>query len=217
MTTAQVKIYLGIPTGTTTYDADIARYIPIVESTARQITGSLYLLQVVGSIVADSTTMTVSSVYSQTRQLYAGINSTVNGWGVSGAGFAYGDPGAKSKRLSDVLQAGVRITADGIPDDTFIERVQTFGGTSTVILSAAATKTQDVEAYTDFPISFYSTIAHGVWWMIGQQKTANGDTSWVSRSVGPVSETRSESEMKIDGRYGMPAWFIKAFPAVYHG
>jgi hypothetical protein len=207
MTTAQVKQYLGIPTGTTTYDADIARYIPIVEAAARQITGGLYLLQVNGTIENASKTMTVSSVYSQTRQLY--------GAKMSGAGFPYNDPGPKNKTLASVLPAGLQISGDGIPADSFIERVQTFGGESTIILSAAATKTQEVTAYTDFPIGFLTTIAHGVWWMIGQQKTAMGDTSWTSRTVGPVSETRSEAEMKLDGQYGMPAWFVKTFPRVY--
>ena len=45
MTTAQVKTYLGIPTATTTYDADIARLLPIVEATVNQITSGLYILQ----------------------------------------------------------------------------------------------------------------------------------------------------------------------------
>lgn len=213
MTTAQVKQYLGIPTGTTTYDTDIARYIPIVEAAARQITGGLYLLQVNGTIENASKNMTVSSVYSQTRQLYGyGFYNSA-----TGAGFPYGDPGPKNKTLASVLPAGLQISGDGIPADSFIERVQTFGGESTIILSATATKTQEVTAYTDFPIGFLTTIAHGVWWMIGQQKTASGDTTWTSRSVGPVSETRSEAEMKIDGLFGMPAWFVKAFPRVYHG
>lgn len=213
MTTAQVKQYLGIPSATTTYDADIARYIPIVEAAARQITGGLYLLQVNGTIENASKTMTVSSVYSQTRQLYGhGFYNAA-----TGAGFPYNDPGPKNKTLASVLPAGLQISCDGVPTDSFIERVQTFGGESTIILSAAATKTQEVTAYTDFPIGFLTTIAHGVWWMIGQQKTASGDTTWTSRSVGPVSETRSEAEMKIDGLFGMPAWFVKAFPRVYHG
>ncbi len=211
MTTAQVKTYLGIPSATTTYDADIARYIPIVEAAARQITGGLYLLQVNGTITTGSKEIVVSSVYSQTRQLYGATTSA------SGEGFPYGDPGPKNKPLIGVLPAGLQISGDGIPSDSFIERVQIFGGASTVILSAQATKTQEVAAYTDFPIGFLTTIAHGVWWAIGQQKTASGDTTWTSRSVGPVSETRSAAEMKIDGLYGMPAWFIKAFPRVYHG
>jgi len=32
-----------------------------------------------------------------------------------------------------------------------------------------------------------------------------------------VSESRSASEMKLDGQYGMPVWFVKTFPRVYHG
>ena len=211
MTTEQAKKYLGIPVETTTYDADMAVYIPIVEATARAITGSLYLLQVNGTLTAGSKELVVSSVYSQTRILYCGSVSE------SGEGYAYGDPGAKQKKLHEVLTAGMQITGDGIPAGTFIERVQTFNGENTVYLSAEATASGDIEAYTDIPVMYLSAIAHGVWWMIGQQKTAIGDTSWTSRSVGPVSESRSEAEMKLDGQYGMPVWFVKTFPRVYHG
>lgn len=211
MTTAQAKKYLGIPSATTTYDEDIATYIPVVEATARAITGSLYLLQVNGTLTAGSKELAVSTVYSQTRILYGRSVSKC------GYGYDYGDPGAKQKKLHEVLTAGMQITGDGIPDDTFIERVQTFNGENTVYLSSKATATGEVEAYTDIPVMYLSTIAHGVWWMIGQQKTAMGDTSWTSRSVGPVSESRSEAEMKLDGQYGMPVWFVKTFPRVYHG
>jgi hypothetical protein len=209
MTTAQAKKYLGIPVETTTHDTDIAVYIPIVEATARAITGSLYLLQVNGTLTAGSKELVVSSVYSQTRILCGGSTSG------SGEGYPYGDPGPKMKKLHEVLSAGMQITGDGIPAGTFIERVQTFNGNKTVYLSAEATASGDVEAYTDIPVMYLSAIAHGVWWMIGQQKTAMGDTSWTSRTVGPVSETRSEAEMKLDGQYGMPAWFVKTFPRVY--
>lgn len=211
MTLAQSKAYLGIPSATTTFDADIATYIPVVEATARAITGGLYLLQVNGTLTADSKELAVSTVYSQARMLYGGCVSK------SGEGYAYGDPGAKMKKLHEVLTAGMQISGDGIPAGTFIERVQTFNGENTAHLSAEATATGGVEAYTDIPVMYLSAIAHGVWWMIGQQKTAIGDTSWTSRSVGPVSESRSDSEMKLDGQYGMPVWFVKTFPRVYHG
>lgn len=211
MTTAQAKKYLGIPEETNTFDDDIATYIPIVEATARAITGSLYLLQVNGTLTAGSKELTVSSVYSQTRMLYGGSVLKI------GYGYPYGDPGPKMKKLHEVLTAGMQITGDGIPTGTFIERVQTFNGENTAYLSTEATATGEVEAYTDIPVMYLSAIAHGVWWMIGQQKTAMGDTSWTSRSVGPVSESRSEAEMKLDGQYGMPVWFVKTFPRVYHG
>ncbi len=211
MTTAQVKIYLGIPAATETYDADIASYIPVVEATARAITGSLYFLQVNGTITAGSKELVVSSVYLQTRQLYGGCQDK------SGDGYAYGDPSPKMRKLHEIITAGMQIAGTGIADNTFIERVQTFHDTSTVFLSAEATASGGVEAYTDIPVMYLSAVAHGVWWMIGKQKTAMGDTSWTSRTVGPVSETRSEAEMKLDGQYGMPVWFVKTFPRVYHG
>lgn len=211
MTTAQVKTYLGIPSATTTYDADIAVYIPIVEAAARDITGSLYLLQVNGTITSGSAEMTVASIYTQTRQVYGLIEPR------NGNGFDYGDPSPKMRKLYELLTPGMQITGTGIPDNTFVKQVKTFNDTNTVVLSANATASGDVEAYTDFPVMYLSAIAHGVWWMIGQQKTAIGDTSWTSRTVGPVSETRSESEMKLDGQYGMPVWFVKTFPRVYHG
>jgi hypothetical protein len=208
MTLAQVKQYLGIPTATTTFDSDITAYIPIVEATARQITGGLYLMQVNGTITSGSNELLVKTVYSQTRQLYG---YTVG----NGKFFDYGNPGAKPRKMYEILKPGMQISADGIPTGAYVDRVQSFGNESKVFLSANATKSHDVEAYTDFPINLLSTIAHGVWWMIGQQKTAANDTAWTSRSVGPVSVSRGEAEMKIDGQYGMPAWFVKAFPRVY--
>ncbi len=215
MTTAQVKTYLGIPAATTTYDTDIARLLPIVEATANQITSGIYILQVNGTTTAGSKDFAVDSVYTQTGRMIFGASK-------SGGEHPYGDPnyGHDSPRpvfksLSEALSIGQLITGTGIAADSFIESASSFGAVHKIVLSAAATASGDISAYTSYPIGYLSTIAHGVWWQIGQQKMASGDTTWTSRTVGPVSETRSAGEMKIDGRYGMPAWFIKAFPQVY--
>lgn len=216
MTVAQAKKYLGIATATTTYDVDLAIYLPIVEATARQITGSIYFLQVNGELTTSSAKVIVNSVYSQTRQLYGDPTCIVKGYTeCSSAGYPYGDPGAKMRKLHEVLLPGMQITGTGIADGSFITRVETFQDEQAIYLSAVATATGDVEAYTDLPMGYLPAIAKGAWWLISQQRTAIGDTSWTSRSVGPVSETRSASEMKIDGQYGMPVWFVKTFPRVY--
>jgi hypothetical protein len=217
MTTAQVKQYLGIPTGTTTYDTDIARYIPIVEATANRITAGMYILQVNGTTTAASKDVAVSSVYCQSGMCLFGASKPE-----CGCGYPYGDPNyafgssrPSFKPLGAVLTPGQLITGTGMAEGAFIESVSQFDGENKITLSVAATASGEVSLYTGFPVGYLSTIAHGVWFMIGQQKTAMGDTSWTSRTVGPVSETRSASEMKIDGLYGMPAWFVKAFPRVY--
>lgn len=215
MTTAQVKQYLGIPTGTTTWDTDIARFIPIVESVVNQITAGIYILQVNGSTTNTSKDFTVDSVYSQTGRRIFGCDKSGGNYPYGDPNFGYDSPRPVFKMLSDAVNVGQLITGAGIADGAFIESASSFGATHKIVLSAAATVTGDISAYTSYPIGFLSTIAHGVWWQIAQQKTAIGDTTWISRSVGPVSETRGAEEMKIDGRYGMPAWFIKAFPQVY--
>lgn len=215
MTTAQVKTYLGIPTGTTTYDADIARLLPIVEATVNQITGGIYILQVNGTTTSASKDFTVDSVYTQTGRRIFGASKSSGEYPYGDPNFGYDSPRPLFKSLSESVSVGQLITGTGIADGAFIESASSFGATHKIVLSAAATASGDISAYTSYPIGYLSTIAHGVWWQIGQQKMASMDTTWTSRSVGPVSETRSAAEMKIDGAYGMPAWFVKAFPRVY--
>lgn len=215
MTTAQVKTYLGIPTGTTTYDADIARLLPIVEATANQITGGIYILQVNGTTTSASKDFTVDSVYTQTGRRIFGASKSSGEYPYGDPNFGYDSPRPLFKSLSEAVSVGQLITGTGIADGAFIESASSFGATHKIVLSAAATASGDISAYTGYPIGYLSTIAHGVWWQIGQQKMASMDTTWTSRTVGPVSETRSAAEMKIDGVYGMPAWFVKAFPRVY--
>lgn len=211
MTTAQVKTYLGIPSATTTYDADIARYLPIVEATVNRITAGIFLLQVNGTISAGSKAIAVSSVYTQSGRMIYGYSKPS-----SGDGFPYGDSGvSKAKPLFHVVSPGQPITGDGIASGAIIESVNAFNGSGNVMLSINATSSGEISAYTGIPEMYNSAIAHGVWWMISQQKTASNDTSWISRSVGPVSETRSAADSRIDGKYGMPAWFVKTFPMVY--
>jgi hypothetical protein len=215
MTTAQVKTYLGIPTGTTTYDADIARLLPVVEATANQITGGIYILQVNGTTTSASKDFTVNSVYTQTGRRIFGASKSSGEYPYGDPNFGYDTPRPLFKSLSEAVSSGQLITGTGIADGAFIESASSFGATHKIVLSAAATASGDISAYTSYPIGYLSTIAHGVWWQIGQQKMASMDTTWTSRTVGPVSETRSAAEMKIDGVYGMPAWFVKAFPRVY--
>jgi hypothetical protein len=215
MTTAQVKTYLGIPTGTTTYDADIARLLPVVEATANQITGGIYILQVNGTTTSASKDFTVNSVYTQTGRRIFGASKSSGEYPYGDPNFGYDTPRPLFKSLSEAVSSGQLITGTGIADGAFIESASSFGATHKIVLSAAATASGDISAYTSYPIGYLSTIAHGVWWQIGQQKMASMDTTWTSRTVGPVSETRSAAEMKIDGAYGMPAWFVKAFPRVY--
>jgi hypothetical protein len=215
MTTAQVKTYLGIPTGTTTYDADIARLLPIVEATVNQITGGVYVLQVNGTTTSASKDFAVDSIYTQTGRRIFGASKSSGEYPYGDPNFGYDSPRPLYKSLSEAVSSGQLITGTGIADGAFIESASSFGATHKIVLSAAATASGDISAYTSYPIGYLSTIAHGVWWQIGQQKMASGDTTWTSRTVGPVSETRSAAEMKIDGAYGMPAWFIKAFPQVY--
>ena len=124
--------------------------------------------------------------------------------------------GLITQQTTDLL-VGSLITGDGIPDGAYITDI--YKGYSTaeistpsIRISEAATATATVYAYQGFNIAYHDTVSKGVWWMINRTNTKINDTAFKSRSVGPLSITRSDKDNKIDGLSGMPAWFVKALP-----
>jgi len=65
-------------------------------------------------------------------------------------------------------------------------------------------------------IAHHPVIAKGVWYLIGQTSMTIDKTDWISRNVGPLSVTKSQSAAKLEGRGGMPAWFNQQLPR-WHG
>jgi hypothetical protein len=79
-------------------------------------------------------------------------------------------------------------------------------------LSANATATGQTSIMTGIPIDLQQVIAKGIWWLMQNDSTIIKDENWTSRSMGPLSISRSDSDSKIDMISGMPLWFVKAFP-----
>ena len=55
-------------------------------------------------------------------------------------------------------------------------------------------------------------IAKGIYWLISQENTNMPDLGWTSHHIGSVSVVRGVAQAAIDGRWGMPVWFVNAFP-----
>ena len=115
------------------------------------------------------------------------------------------------------LSTGQIITGDGIPDGAYITDIYkgystTELSTPSIRLSEAATATATVYIYAGFNIAYHDVVSKGIWWMIDGTSTKINDTAFKSRSVGPLSISRSDKDNKIDGKSGMPAWFVKALP-----
>lgn len=207
ITVAEVKTLLGIPSATTTYDADIALKIPEIESTVKRMTYNKFSLQVTGDVLAavganKQGVFAPSAIYSYATQIYDGGNYL-------------------EATLDDCLYIGQTITGSGIPAGSFIQDIYSYSGTTIdgvlysfpiFTISGTVTATDEVTAYTNIPVGLKPVIAKGIFWMIKNQSTSFNDTAWTSRSVGPLSVSRSELDAVADGANGMPSWFNKAIP-----
>ena len=85
-------------------------------------------------------------------------------------------------------------------------------------MSANATDTTDTSRiYLGINIAYQDIIAKGIQYLINGTSTAIPTNSLASRSLGPSSKSFSASDQKIDNKYGMPAWFVKALPKYQSG
>lgn len=205
ITTAEVKKLLGIQSETTTYDTDIALKIPELESTIKRMTHNKFTLQVVGRVIGGESKQSVfvpDSIYSYATQIYDGGN--------------YLDAS-----LDDCLYIGQTISGAGIPAGSFIQDIYSYAGATidgvvyeypVFTVSGIATETDSVTAYTGIPVGLKAVFSKCVFWMIRNQSTSFDDTAWTSRSVGPLSISRSELDATADGMNGLPAWFNKSIP-----
>lgn len=212
ITLEQVKAQLGL--SDTTYDAQITAKIPYIDSTVKMITRNNYNYLIAGDMTLDSNIVSVYSLLPSDEYDYpnfSGINNQ----------FIKAD-------VSKVLEVGQQITGDNIPDGTYITNITSNGGSIEISnveynvvyieLSGNATASETGVLLTlGINIAFHPIIAKGIWYQIGNTSTDINDTAWTSRNVGPLSVSRSELDGKIDGKYGMPAWFVKAFPRFTRG
>lgn len=222
ITLAKTKELLGITD--TDQDTEIARYIPIIDAKVKLITNNRYNVQVLGDTTEDSTTVKLKSILNNTLgQLDFFANPR---W------FDVCNLGIQNQwcieDLEEYLDTGMLITGGSIPADVYIDQVF-YNGFSvaqgddtfaipTITLSTAATETAgDVQMFLGFNIGLQTTVAKGIAWLIDQENETISDSGLLSRSIGPTRKSWSVSQSVIDGKYGMPNWFVKSFPVYMSG
>jgi hypothetical protein len=209
---ARTKELLGITD--TASDAKITAKIPFIDALVKRITKNRFNLKIYGNATLNSpiTYDGVDYLYQpSTRKFVSGINNY----------FCVDD-------LADYLEIGQLIEGTGIPADTHIDEVY-YNGTAfndgtddfalpTIKLSNNATATsEDGFVYVGINIAYQMTIANGIQYLINGTNTSLPSNSLSSRSLGPSSKSFSTADQKIDNKYGMPAWFVKAFPKYMRG
>lgn len=204
ITLAKTKELLGITD--TSLDTEITRYIPIIDAKVKQMTGNRYNMQIIADTTVDSKVLPISGITNVT----GGIQ---NNWVMDDIG--------------EYIQIGSLIEGDNIAADTYVDEFHyelssdiesnAFRGVPTITLSANATATEaSIVATLGINIGLQPTIAKGIAWLITQESITAPTVGGVSsKSIGTISISYGDSQAKIDGRYGMPLWFVKAFP-VYH-
>jgi len=205
ITVAQVKSYCGITAST--YDADIAIYIPVAEAAIKSITRNRYTMRVSGTTTAGSTTIPIYSLY---------------GWGWSRGHEGDCKLWDTQFRIDDVteyVENGASVTGTGVPAGAYVTDVYDIDSSGAwspnIELSSAATASGSVTLTLGLPISLMPVVAKGVFWLVGNKTTSAINAGWSSRSMGPLSVTLGGNQA-IDNKYGMPVWFVSAFPR-YHG
>jgi len=196
ITLAKTKELLGIDNAD--QDILISRYITIIDSKVKLMTHNQYNMQIIGDVTLDSVVVPISGITNST----GGINNNYT-----------------LDTIMEYIEAGSLVTGDNIPDDTYINEVYMSGSTiPTIDLSAVATATEaSIIITVGINIGLQPTIAKGIAWLIDQESTSTPGAGLLSRSIGGTRLSWSDSQSKIDGRYGLPSWFVKAFPVYMSG
>ena len=206
ITLEKTKELLGI--SDTSLDTQITRYIPIIDSKIKMITKNRYNYFVYGATTSGSK---IIELYSVNKAKNLGINNK----------YCIDD-------LDEYLQVGSLISGEGIAADTYIDDIYYNGdavelsGTDYSVpiieMSENATATNEsAQIFIGFNIGLQTTVAKGIYWLITQESTSIPTAGLISKSIGGTSKSWSSADSKIDGKSGMPAWFVKAFPRYMSG
>lgn len=195
-----VKAYLGL-TGDSTYDTQIDAQLPIIDAKVKRICGNNFNLQLTVKLTSGSKLV------------------EVYGCGIENHKYWTSWPSAALEELLNDIPTGTMLEGDNVPSGAYIDEVY-YSGVSqgglnipTFEMSAEATASDSTAyIYAGINTAYQSVIAKGVWWLIGQTSTKINDTSWTSKKVGPLSVSKGTGAEKIDGRSGMPAWFVQGLP-----
>ena len=196
ITLAKTKELLGITD--TSLDTEIARYITIIDAKVKLMTHNKYNFQIYGDVTLDSVVVPISGMTNVT----GGINNYHS-----------------LDTIMEYIEVGSLITGDNIAADTYIDEVYMSGSTiPTIDLSAVATATEaSIIITVGINIGLQPTIAKGIAWLIGEENQNTPLAGLLSRSIGPTRMSWSVSQSVIDGRSGMPSWFVKSFPVYMSG
>lgn len=200
ITSALVKQYLSITDST--YDAQIALYIPDVDALVKDWTRSRFNDPFGATTTDSSASVTVGSinnVYFTSETGFSHIQTTPSGFT------------RKSTRLSDYFKEGDYVSGSGIVDGSYITDVDDLN--LTVTLSANATATASVTLYKGFNRMYNSIVANLVWYKItnASTKAANSASGFVtSISQGPTSKTFDLDRTKLFR--GVPVGMLEGLP-----
>lgn len=217
ITRDKCKELLGITDST--YDARIDAKIPYIDAKVKQITGNKYNYQIFGRTTTGSQYIEIYGILVSERY-YAftnrGRERLIQISGINNP-FWLDD-------IEEYIEIGQLISGDGIPADAYIEEI-TYNGdildvsgiqydVPAIKLSSAATATNtSARLFIGINIAYQDIIAKGIKYLINTTNDSVGGRTVTS--VGTVSY--SDHDSKIDGKYGMPSWFVKAFPRYHRG
>lgn len=219
ITLAKTKLLLGIDNNDS--DAAITANIPIIDAKVKDISNNRFNKQIVASIETDSPFVSISSLSC------AGVNYVIrntnyrNTFCNSGINAPY-----VIDDISEFLQIGQLIEGDGIPAETYIDEIFENGissvndlvGIPVIKMSEDATETNAGQfIFLGIHIGLQPIVAKGIQYLINTTSITLPTNSLASRSIGPSSKSFSSKAQDQEGKNGMPAWFVKAFPQYQGG
>ena len=180
-----VKIMLGI--ATTTYDAQITAFLPIVSSDVRKILNNEYNEKV--DCIITSGSKTITDLYN--------INSLYNGL-INENRFNYGLKGTYG--LNNKIEVGRVIVSDSFPNDTYIESYDEENHEATVNNEATSDGT---ELNPTIMYGTVSTIAKMIWYKL--KNLQNVEEQVTSKTMSVVSKSYA---ININKKWNYPQTLI---------
>lgn len=195
ITRNQVKTALGITDSS--LDSKIDSLLPVISSKVYKITKNRYNAPLLASVVSGSKILNVheSPIYFK-----------------------------KDRIVEEYMIPGQMVAGPGIDVDAYIDEVYYSGEVElegstwfapVAVLSHSATETKTTDFFLGIEIAYHSIIAKALYWMMENQSVTLPSQSLKSKRVGPLAVTFADEEM--DGRYGVPAWFVKGLPKFMRG
>ena len=196
---ATVKEFLRIDN--TDQDATIEAKIPVIDAKVKQICNNNFNLQCYGRFVAGSKKVEVLNVGREPSCNFS--------------------PAIMDTVIRD-LPLGTLVEGEAITPTGKIEEVYYTGYYDSIYevpsfeLDAVATKSGDFYFYAGINRAYQDIIAKGVQYLINTTSATLPGTGLASESIGSYSYSLAGGSEKIDGKSGMPHWFVKGLPR-YHG